>query len=232
MNNPWEKLFSYAIQQLEQAGIQKRDWSFGGGTVLSLKYGHRESKDIDIFLRDPQLLSYVSPRTNDATEAHLLDYAEQSIFTRLQFQDGEVDFIVSSQVSSEQPTFKKILGHHVYVDSPVEIVAKKIQYRAEDFKPRDMFDLATVYSAEKQLLLKNAPAFADKLDILCKRISALEAGGDLDSFLSALPILEKGKKIRGQEVSLCKDFIREVSIRLEKGPQQGRSLGFEHKISR
>lgn len=41
-------------------------WTFGGGTVLMLRYGHRVSKDIDIFVPNPQYLGYVNPRISDA----------------------------------------------------------------------------------------------------------------------------------------------------------------------
>jgi len=37
-------------------------WTFGGGTVLMLRLAHRQSKDIDLFVPDPQYLGYVNPR--------------------------------------------------------------------------------------------------------------------------------------------------------------------------
>jgi hypothetical protein len=131
-----EKLFDYARERLSVARLPKNAWSFGGGTVLMLKYNHRFSKDIDIFFRDAQLLSAVSPRINDAAEENILDYAEHTRFTKIQFPDGEVDFIVSPQITNCRPQFEGILGEKVYVDSPVEIVAKKIRFRVDEFKPR------------------------------------------------------------------------------------------------
>ena len=89
----WKILFDRAIKQLDQAGIKKQHWSLGGGTVLRMYYNHRESKDIDIFFHDQQLLAYISPRTNDANEDYLLTYAEGSVFTKIIFPEGEVDFI-------------------------------------------------------------------------------------------------------------------------------------------
>lgn len=37
-------------------------WSFGGGTALMLQTDHRESHDIDIFIHDPQILLFATPR--------------------------------------------------------------------------------------------------------------------------------------------------------------------------
>lgn len=48
----WEILFSQALRVIGEIATHGRDdpfWTFGGGTVLMLRYGHRFSKDIDIF---------------------------------------------------------------------------------------------------------------------------------------------------------------------------------------
>ncbi len=45
--------------------MSRSDWTWGGGTVLMLRHQHRLSWDVDLFLNDPQLLSYLSPRLND-----------------------------------------------------------------------------------------------------------------------------------------------------------------------
>lgn len=52
-----------------------------------LFYGHRRSRDIDIFLRDPPYLTALSPRLNDHTESLTGRYVEQSNFLKLIF-DG------------------------------------------------------------------------------------------------------------------------------------------------
>lgn len=75
----WETLFQRALDLIDSvgsAGIILRDWSFGGGTVLMRRYRHRFSKDIDIFVPDPQYLGYLTPRLNTKAFAALeiLDY--------------------------------------------------------------------------------------------------------------------------------------------------------------
>lgn len=60
----WEALFQRAlviIDSISGAGVALDDWSFGGGTVLMRRHHHRLSKDIDIFVPDPQYLGYLRP---------------------------------------------------------------------------------------------------------------------------------------------------------------------------
>ncbi|WP_198117488.1 nucleotidyl transferase AbiEii/AbiGii toxin family protein [Massilia rhizosphaerae] len=58
-----EGLFQNAlclVDEIYAHGTKHLNWTFGGGTVLMRKYQHRLSKDIDIFVPDPQALNYVS----------------------------------------------------------------------------------------------------------------------------------------------------------------------------
>ena len=72
----WESLFSRALMLIDDirkyGGIADPFWTFGGGTVLMFRYRHRLSKDIDIFVPDPQYLGFVTPRLSD-TAADLTD---------------------------------------------------------------------------------------------------------------------------------------------------------------
>lgn len=63
--NTWEVLFQRALVLIEDArstGLPVDDWTFGGGTVLMRRYQHRLSKDVDIFINDPQFIGYLTPR--------------------------------------------------------------------------------------------------------------------------------------------------------------------------
>ena len=207
MTEPWEILFNRALIQLKQGCVSENDWVFGGGTALKHKFNHRESKDIDIFFTNPQFLNSVSPRINDGVEANLIDYSELAHHIRLHFQEGEIDFIVSPPITQIKPELTLVLDSIVNMDHPVEIVAKKIYHRADTFKPRDVFDLAVVYNAYSDAMLRNAKAFAQKLPVLAKRIDVIEHSGELEKWLSVLTILSGGEKIRGREVELCRQFI-------------------------
>jgi hypothetical protein len=43
------------------------------------RYGHRLSKDIDIFVPDPQYLGYVTPRLSDTVASLTEDYTEMPV---------------------------------------------------------------------------------------------------------------------------------------------------------
>ena len=55
----WKDLLPHAlsiIEDIKHHGTPDPFWTFGGGTVLIFRYQHRLSKDIDIFVPDPQYL--------------------------------------------------------------------------------------------------------------------------------------------------------------------------------
>ncbi len=64
----WARLFTRALQLMShlEREVPGAPWTFGGGTVLMLRLGHRRSKDIALFVTDPQDLGYVNPRLSDA----------------------------------------------------------------------------------------------------------------------------------------------------------------------
>lgn len=76
----WESLFPHAFTLMEEVrkhgGIEPF-WTFGGGTVLMLRYRHRFSRDIDLFVPDPQYLGFVTPRLSETAEGITSDYVEQ-----------------------------------------------------------------------------------------------------------------------------------------------------------
>ena len=44
------------VDDLPMRGFAPPAWTLGGGTALMLRHDHRLSRDIDVFLRDPQYL--------------------------------------------------------------------------------------------------------------------------------------------------------------------------------
>lgn len=88
----WQTLLAHAftlVDEIARHGISDPFWTFGGGTVLMLRHGHRLSKDIDIFVPDPQYLGFVSPRLSDAAEAFLTQIEHRRAVLSAQF--GAID---------------------------------------------------------------------------------------------------------------------------------------------
>ena len=127
----WEALFPRALTLIDEirtyGGIADPFWTLGGGTVLMFRYRHRLSKDIDIFVPDPQYLGYVSPRLSDVAAGLTEDYTEQpDAFVKLQFEEGEVDFVAAPNLLDRAWEIWDIQGHAVKVETAAEVIAKKI----------------------------------------------------------------------------------------------------------
>lgn len=206
-SDSWKNLFSAAMQQIKQANLPSSMWTFGGGTVLMHKFSHRFSKDIDIFFSDRQLLGYISPRINDALEDRAIKYIEQDNFIKIYLKEGEIDFILSPRISNCKPVQAIIEGEKIFLDHPVEIIAKKIEHRANEFKARDVFDLAIVYSQMKTIMLKNLDISKEKLICLNRRVCDLHESNILENQLQEISRLPAGEKIRGTEFELFKNFM-------------------------
>lgn len=171
----WKDLFKLACLFLESADIPEDRWTMGGGTVLMLHYHHRISKDIDIFFSDAQYLTCLTPRLNDTVERYIKDYNEQSNFIKLKFDTAEIDFIVAPNLTGEPTIMLDIEGVSVRTDPPVEIVIKKMFYRAESLKTRDIIDIAVVVKNSKLQLLKYLDIYAGKVETLIERLNLIKS---------------------------------------------------------
>jgi hypothetical protein len=212
----WEYLFDCAMKQVAAAKVPQKMWTFGGGTSLMLKYNHRYSKDIDIFVTSAQLLTYLSPRLTDAIEYEVGRYDELSNFIRIYLDKGEIDFIHSPPITSIEPSLETIRNATIFVDDPVEIIAKKVFYRSEEFKSRDVFDLAVVYSKHKEEVLRATEFFSPHLEKLFCRVDSLVAAGQLDRECSELRLLAYGKQLRGQEAAIFTSFQNDIKNELSR----------------
>lgn len=153
----WERLFSHALQLINDVlehGNKDLFWTFGGGTVLMLRHRHRFSKDIDIFVPDPQALGFVTPRLSDRAESLTSDYTEAANFVKLFLPEGEIDFVAAPNLTDEPFEMLVLLGREVRVETSAEIIAKKFFHRGDRLTARDIFDFALVAEREDEQLVK------------------------------------------------------------------------------
>ncbi|QHE85744.1 nucleotidyl transferase AbiEii/AbiGii toxin family protein [Hydrogenophaga sp. BPS33] len=158
----WKKLFPRALALIDEigqyGGLADPFWTLGGGTVLMFRYRHRLSKDIDIFVPDPQYLGFVTPRLSDTAADLTQDYTEQpGSFVKLQFEEGEIDFVASPNLLADAWEAWDIGGRSVKVETAAEIIAKKMYHRGDRATARDLFDFALVIEREPQQLLTANP---------------------------------------------------------------------------
>lgn len=173
----WETLFRRALVLIDSAmasGAVLRHWSFGGGTVLMRRHRHRFSKDIDIFVPDPQCLPYLSPRLNPAAEELTNEYVEQAGFLKLAFPEGEIDFVASAPLTQNPTVVETLFDRQVEVETSTEIAAKKVWHRGDQFTARDIFDLAMVMEMEPRALEQIKPVLRARRDAVLGRISTRE----------------------------------------------------------
>lgn len=159
---PWEQLFVDALKLMDDVaehGISNPFWTFGGGTVLMLRHNHRMSKDIDLFVPDPQYLGFVTPRLSQVAEDLTIDYVETGGYVKLSLPEGEIDVVAATNLTN--PAFEEwtLFGRTVRVETSAEIVAKKMWFRGNTATARDLFDLAMVLEREPEALVAAAPWF-------------------------------------------------------------------------
>ena len=137
----WRGLEALAVEIVKDASKNaKSDFKpvLGGGTRLMLAMEHRISDDIDLFIRDPQWIGYLTPRLNDRFEDVINGYDEGATSLKLRFPQGEIDFIVSMSLLGLP---NEVSSDCAFALEPVaEVLAKKLFYRGWALTPRDLFD--------------------------------------------------------------------------------------------
>ena len=180
-SGPWEVLFQRALLLVDDiqrhGGLADPFWTFGGGTVLMFRYGHRLSKDIDIFVPDPQYLGYVTPRLSDTAASLTEEYTEMpGSFVKLQFEEGEIDFVAAPNLTDGAWERWEIQGRPVRVETAAEVIAKKMYHRGDRATARDLFDLSMVVEREPDALAAAAPFLVRHRDRFVEQIGQPGAG--------------------------------------------------------
>ena len=143
----WDKLFHRALGALDSLaanGTPLRRWALGGGTALMIHHWHRTSKDIDLFIDDPQYLGLLSPRLNDHFGSDVIQFVEAAHYLKVEYAEGEIDVIVSGTLSRKPLTHFQFFGRRCPIETPLETAIKKLVYRGAELTARDVFDLAVV----------------------------------------------------------------------------------------
>jgi hypothetical protein len=155
---------------------------FGGGTALAMYYfQHRLSFDIDLFAVDAQVLGYFSPKVwlEESRYFKSDDYIDQ--FNHVGFlshNDIKVDILISTNLSENYfiDTTREIFPIDIYVEDIKDILAKKIVFRNNQNKTRDIIDIAVSLSHDKNIIkeiVQSGLVKSDDLLILRKSLQAL-----------------------------------------------------------
>lgn len=171
----WRSLFGHAltlIDEMKRHGTSNPFWTFGGGTLLMLRHHHRLSKDIDIFVPDPQYLGYVNPRINEAAANITREYEEDAQFVKLIFPEGEIDFVVSQNLTDPGYDQWTLMGQPVRAETTAEIIAKKMWYRGNHPTARDLFDLSLAIERDLGALLEAGKSLIRHRETFLEKLAA------------------------------------------------------------
>lgn len=198
------------IRSLEANGYGKLDYSLGGGTVLMLRFDHRVSKDIDVFTYDAQAIGFVTPRLNEVAEQVAVEYEEQSNFVKLQLREGDIDFIVAGPVIPDAPTeMLAVDGTEVPLEATSEILAKKLLYRADGFKARDLFDMSAALDLDRPSAVAALEATWRTRPALLRRLAAMAAVPD-EELAAGIVVTEGGMRHVPGMVDKLRQTVAEV----------------------
>ena len=145
----WDELMSLAMTVLLDLPPEMT-WSLGGGTALALYLDHRVSFDVDIFFEHPGALKELlrNPKTRQLSDNREFP----GNYLKIIRPEGEIDFILASNVTEKYCQATEFKGEQIYVETPTEIMAKKVKYRGSKFTYRDTYDLAATIKADPNLL--------------------------------------------------------------------------------
>jgi len=158
----WARLFPKALRIISsvEAQIPGALWTFGGGTVLMLRHDHRESKDIELFVPDPQYLGYVTPRLNTVAESISLGYEESADAVKIFCEEGEIDIVVGAPLTKSPFAICAFKKRVIKVETTAEILAKKVWHRGNPATARDLFDLCAMADLEPAAIKAAGPFMA------------------------------------------------------------------------
>lgn len=168
VKSDWTQLFRIACAMIEQVNSEQPiidHWTFGGGTAMMLQINHRESHDVDIFLRDAQHLSFLDPQKRDFDfEIRPSDYiGDGARFLKLAFEIGEIDFIVAQALTLVPTTPATVEGKSILLETVPEILAKKIYHRGARIAPRDIFDIAAGSETQADSIINELRRYPDEV---------------------------------------------------------------------
>ena len=211
----WRQLAGIAstiVSDAEKAAGSPLHAVLGGGTRVMLALNHRISNDIDLFIRDPQWIGYLSPRLNSSVESLTSVYDETAVSLKLRFAEGEIDFIVAAPLlqlpeeSSRETSFP--------LEPLAEVLAKKLFHRGWQLAPRDLFDWWAIETKAPSSVPRSklGPLLKTKFDNIKNALDAMGESPRASSLWNAVqapnkPRLDDTLKWAGQQLTEYRQLV-------------------------
>lgn len=84
---------------------------------------------------------------------------------KLFLPEGEIDFVASSTLTKNPFEEYEALGRNILLETPIEIVAKKLWHRGDRATPHDLLDLAMVIDRHYSEILDHCDIFVKNIEI-------------------------------------------------------------------
>ena len=104
----------------------------------------------------------------------------------------------------------KFEGRKIVRERPIEIVAKKVFYRAVDFRVRDVFDLACLLEREPEEVAKEEGLFFAKRDVIVVRLEAMRKTYK-EQARQLIAIKPGFEKLRDEAIDRVLEFYRSAA---------------------
>lgn len=210
----WKQLLELVLPALIELP-DELSWSLGGGTALSISLNHRISYDIDIFFQNASALKFLSPNKNNKIRALSDDWQQPGNYLKIERPEGDIDFLIS-QTFSASPHFRyDFMGNEILVETPAEIIAKKIHYRGSQFSVRDIFDIAAVSELVPDALWSVSSEIRDELPRTLDRIKLLRKRYDQTVHGAVFPS-DLGVNFMDQGIDIAIKALESTIARLER----------------
>lgn len=209
----WRDLLELALPALDhvfgrQASLDDPDWTLGGGTAITIQIDHRITYDIDIFLQRGRLKSF-TPTQNPPARLISQRYQWPGHYLKYERPEGEIDFLAAVLQTEPGFTCYDFNGRVIAIETPEEVIIKKIRYRSERFTARDAFDLAAVASARSGLAAVLADEVPDALPRLSESLRLLNARGS-GAVAQAIVATDRGRGILADMFEIVNALVVEA----------------------
>jgi hypothetical protein len=179
---------------------------------MMLQIDHRESHDVDIFLSDPQFLSFLDPQKRDF-QFEVLPTAydgDGASFQKFAFRDvGEIDFIVGHAMTPIPTIQTTIEGEATLLETIPEIIAKKIYYRGGSIKPRDIFDIAAARERHADSVIDALRSYRTEVQATLRVLDKLNPEF-VNSAIAQLSIKDKFRPVAKTALEQTKELLKAV----------------------
>ncbi len=178
-------------------------WTLGGGTGLAISLNHRISYDIDLFFPDFASLKFMYPNKNRKIRALSDDWQQPGNYLKIIRPEGNIDCLVTRSFVANPSFSYDFNGRYIPVETPAEIIAKKIHYRGSQFTLRDLFDIAATSKLDPAALSSAALEIRDALPRALDRAKLLRKRYDQTIHNAVIPT-ESGKRFmaRGADIAI------------------------------